>query len=150
MEASNLLALNRGVKKVPSNRAHFLRLTWPEGSDCAQSVSPRIRSFSFTARRAEKFGLKASGKRGAERRAGVRSPRRVWPWWSKPMVSHFGVGVFTTHFRPYFSGDWDVHWGYGLLTHGHMDSAFLGDGLPMRRPQKETTTIWCVVSCLRF
>ena len=19
----------------------------------------------------------------------------------------------------YFSGDWDVHWGYGLLTHGH-------------------------------
>ena len=20
----------------------------------------------------------------------------------------------------YFSGDWDVHWGYGLLTHGHI------------------------------
>ena len=26
---------------------------------------------------------------------------------------HFGVLV-------YFSGDWDVHWGYGLVTHGHM------------------------------
>ena len=24
----------------------------------------------------------------------------------------FGVG--TTHFRTYFSGDWDVHWGYDL------------------------------------
>ena len=26
----------------------------------------------------------------------------------------FGVGEFTTHFRTYFSGDWDVHWGYDL------------------------------------
>ena len=25
--------------------------------------------------------------------------------------SHFGVGEFTTHFRLYFSGDWDVHLG---------------------------------------
>ena len=24
------------------------------------------------------------------------------------------VGEFTTHFRTYFSGDWDVHWGYDL------------------------------------
>ena len=38
---------------------------------------------------------------------------------SKPMVSHFGVGEFTTHVRTYFSGEWDVHW-YGALTHGHM------------------------------
>ena len=28
--------------------------------------------------------------------------------------SHFGVGEFTTHFRTYFSGDWDVHWGTGF------------------------------------
>ena len=27
---------------------------------------------------------------------------------------HFGVGKFTTHFRTYFSGDWDVHRGYDL------------------------------------
>ena len=33
------------------------------------------------------------------------------------------VGEFTTHFRTYLSGDWDVHWGYGISTHGH----FLGD-----------------------
>ena len=30
------------------------------------------------------------------------------------------VGEFTTHFSRDFSGDWDVHWGYGLLTHGHV------------------------------
>ena len=34
--------------------------------------------------------------------------------------SHFGVGEFTTHFRTYFSGDRDVHWGCGILTHGHL------------------------------
>ena len=34
--------------------------------------------------------------------------------------SHFGLGEFTSHFRTYFSGDWDVHWGYGVLTHGHV------------------------------
>ena len=35
---------------------------------------------------------------------------------SKP-TSH-GLGELS-HFRTYFSGDWDVHWGYGLLRHGH-------------------------------
>ena len=30
------------------------------------------------------------------------------------MGSHFGVGEFTTQFRTYLSGDWDVHWGYDL------------------------------------
>ena len=25
-----------------------------------------------------------------------------------------------THFRTYFSGDWDVHWGYRALTHSHL------------------------------
>ena len=31
---------------------------------------------------------------------------------------YFGVGV-----KPilvYFNGDWDVHWGYGVLTHSHV------------------------------
>ena len=35
---------------------------------------------------------------------------------SKPMGSHFGVGA--PPILVYFSGDWDVHWGYGILTHG--------------------------------
>ena len=45
-----------------------------------------------------------------------KSPRVTTPngCGSKPMGSHFGVGEFTTHLRTYFSGDWDVHWGYDL------------------------------------
>ena len=30
----------------------------------------------------------------------------------------FGVGA--PPILVYFSGDWDVHWGYGILTHGHI------------------------------
>ena len=37
---------------------------------------------------------------------------------SKPMVPF--RGRCTTHFRTYFSGEWDVHWGYGILTHGRL------------------------------
>ena len=34
------------------------------------------------------------------------------------------VGDFT-HVRTYFSGDWDVHWGYNLdLTHGQLGAAW--------------------------
>ena len=35
---------------------------------------------------------------------------------------HFGVGA--PPILVYFSGSWDVHWGYGLLAHGHM--GFIG------------------------
>ena len=35
---------------------------------------------------------------------------------SKPMVSFWGR--CTTHFRTYFRGDWDVHRGCRILTHG--------------------------------
>ena len=34
---------------------------------------------------------------------------------------HFGVGA--PPMLIYFSWDWDVHWGYGILTHCHMSSA---------------------------
>ena len=45
--------------------------------------------------------------------------QRLWLWWSKPFkgIPFWLVGEFTTHFRAYFSGDWDVHWGYWILTH---------------------------------
>ena len=33
---------------------------------------------------------------------------------------HFGVGA--PPILVYFSGDWDVHWGYWILTHGHLRS----------------------------
>ena len=44
-------------------------------------------------------------------------PQVIWRW-SKP-ISPFWDRC-TTHFRTDFSGDWDVHWGYGVLTHGHL------------------------------
>ena len=34
------------------------------------------------------------------------------------ILQHFGVG--TPPIFVFFSGDWDVHWGCRLLTHGHM------------------------------
>ena len=38
---------------------------------------------------------------------------------SKPMVPFWDRCI--THFRTYCS-NWDVHWGYGVLTHGHIAS----------------------------
>ena len=35
------------------------------------------------------------------------------------MGSHFGVGA--PPILIYFSGDWDVHWGYGVLTHSRIN-----------------------------
>ena len=49
---------------------------------------------------------------------------------------HFGVGA--PLILVYFSGDWDVHWGYGSLTHGHVSVApSTVDNRPT--PQKTTT-----------
>ena len=39
--------------------------------------------------------------------------RAMWLWLSKPFWDPLGVGEFTTNFRTYFSGDWEVHWGTG-------------------------------------
>ena len=45
---------------------------------------------------------------------------------SKPTVPFWGR--CTTHFRTYFGGDWDVHWGSNqdFLTHGHFSGASTG------------------------
>ena len=43
-------------------------------------------------------------------------------WLGQNPCYNFRVGEFATHFRTSFSGDWDVHWGYGLLTPGHMNA----------------------------
>ena len=61
------------------------------------------------------------------------------------MASHFGVGEFTTHFRTYFSGDWDVHWGYGILTHGQSkrhqgEKAHVFCGPIFERPKQRNLT----------
>ena len=69
--------------------------------------------------------------RDDRRGSGVRW-RRAWggfgcKWRRVKTVlgSHFGAfGEFTTHFRTYFSGwiESDVHWRYGILTHGQIVS----------------------------
>ena len=42
----------------------------------------------------------------------------TWPW-GKIKWCRFGVGA---PILVYFSGDWDVHWEYGILTHGDMNA----------------------------
>ena len=51
---------------------------------------------------------------------------------SKRVVAFWGR--CTTHFGLYFSGDWDVHYGYRVLTHGQMERSQLqrGVGVPAR------------------
>ena len=54
-----------------------------------------------------------------------QAPPNSWHWRptpgsvSKPMVP-FAVGA--PPILVYFSGDWDVHWGYGILSHGRLRS----------------------------
>ena len=52
---------------------------------------------------------------GSERKA-----RLIWLWLSKPFLGPILGQVNSPPALVYFSGDWDVHWGYGLwiLTHG--------------------------------
>ena len=42
---------------------------------------------------------------GFWRFSGTKDPWKEW-------------GMYPWNFRTYVSGDWDVHWGYGVLTHG--------------------------------
>ena len=42
--------------------------------------------------------------------------RLIWLWVNTNGIPFWGR--CTTHFRTYFSGD--VHWGYGILTHGRI------------------------------
>ena len=43
-------------------------------------------------------------------------PIRLWV--KTVLGSHFGLGA--PPILVHFSGDWEVHWGYGILTHGHI------------------------------
>ena len=54
----------------------------------------------------------------------VNNPFRLIPHPQEYMAvgqnQWYHVGVSAPPFLVYFSGEWDVHWGYRLLTHGHM------------------------------
>ena len=53
---------------------------------------------------------------------------------------HFGVGA--PPILVYFSGDWDVHWGCGILTHGH----FPVGAIPGRNNYKTALGKWTLIS----
>ena len=42
----------------------------------------------------------------------------------------------TTNFRTYFSGDWDVYWGYEILTPGHIVLLCFSQGVTKFPPSK--------------
>ena len=46
---------------------------------------------------------------------------------------HFGIGA--PPILVHSSGDGDVHWGYGVLTHGHMSMRSFG-GFMFANPKK--------------
>ena len=82
---------------------------------CHNGTSPGASSPASPAR-----PLSAAGSRGGA----VNHIGLAWPCSQMAVGQNqwdpILVGRCTTHFRTYFSGDWDVHWGYGLLTHGQM------------------------------
>ena len=45
-------------------------------------------------------------------------PIFIWPWVN---TNGTNLGLGAPPISVYFSGDWDVHWGYGVLTHSHLD-----------------------------
>ena len=60
-------------------------------------------------------GARGPGESRLEQNGSEGEKRATWRW-SKPwwLIPFWLVGEFTTRFRTYFSGDWDVHWGYDL------------------------------------
>ena len=69
------------------------------------------------------FSQFVAAGRGPAVPSNQREPNRKLAWsWVKTHGIPFLDREFTTHFRTYFSGDWDVHWGYGILTHSRVGS----------------------------
>ena len=54
----------------------------------------------------------------AKRARAVSRVSKTWPWVKTNGIPFWGFRC-TTHFSTYFSGDWDVHQGYRVLTHSH-------------------------------
>ena len=58
---------------------------------------------------------------------------------SKPTASHFGVAAPPV--LVYFSGGWDVHWGYGILTHSQFEKVAVQ--IPFSPKQRVLTIFPC-------
>ena len=138
------------ARRPPSTRAphawrgaqlHFPRQRWfPLHSSCSKptfgpfcifwSMFSRgpCRSFGQVFQKGDGFREDQGQFLGAAQFFGARAnrtARKIWLW-SKPFWDPIFVGIgeftthFRTHFRTHFSGDGDVHWGCGVLTHSHM------------------------------
>ena len=101
--------------------------------------SPLTSSLSSSQEAAPRVAAAAAARYGRawRRRRGGWRPSRCWSR-HRPRPEFGGVGnpdpdacgcqnrfgipcwVGAAPILVYFRGDWDVHWGYGLLTHGHM------------------------------
>ena len=88
------------------------------GSEVLQPNESQLLRLDFSP---EDFSLFSSERRclGSLSLCAARGGRGMWLWVKTVLVPFWGE--CTTHFRTHLSGDWDVHWGYGILTHGHVD-----------------------------
>ena len=107
----------------------FFRVLGPSGRCCGSETSLRAPRLWEVVGHDCGFGR---GPRGGQRRG--FSPGLSCSLGFDPMVQnqwyHFGIGA--PPILVYFSGDWDVHWGYGVLTHGHLIPWKHASGLPPR------------------
>ena len=77
----------------------------------------------------------APGHAGPRGKAGrVGRPEAVWFFDMAVHNQWYHVGVGAPPILVYFIGDWDVHWGYGLLTHGHISPVSAGVSGPCTIP----------------
>ena len=116
-EARNTLKSNKHYKHLSSYQHHLLSLR-----PFALSF-PLLQPVSFVSR----WRLRRRRTRTRPRRTRSRSR---WPLAartgnrhgcrSKLMGSHLGIGA--PPILVHLSGDWDVHKGYGIVTHGYMRS----------------------------
>ena len=132
-QAGDFFQLEAGCHNLRHPGVCFLLESHEAGFKCNQKDTSTSR-FEKPGVSIGRYDSKACRMRpgGARRRLGFEFERDKRKWssimqhvgvvphgcGSKPMVSHFGVGAPPT--LVYFGGEWDVHWGYGLLTHGHI------------------------------
>ena len=119
LEAWGIQALeNAGTSSFSARPGHW-RVTTREGRRFgrAERAWPELEASGVGGAHGAS-GAKSNGRAG-QNRFGVPFWRRANLFWgSRLFWYHFGRGELTTHVGLYFSGDWDVHWGYGVLTQG--------------------------------
>ena len=111
-----MVPFTRAPKWIPFLTHSHLLLEPCPARPCAEGVSGWLRHRGGPPEaQLPRRGLVAGWRILTERPPPPFSVSAVSRCGSKPMVRFWGR--CTTHFRTSFSWDWDVHRGYGLLTH---------------------------------